>query len=82
MKDTIIHVVSMYQVGGLLENSVDEEHVLTLKSVIAMMEAMDKGILFKIVDIIAFFVKEDIFNCMEILEKISVKKRWQGCVLS
>ena len=74
MKDTIINEASMYQVGGLPGNSV-EEHVLTLKSIIVMREELGKGTIFMIVDIIAFFDKEDIFDCMDTLEKIGVNKK-------
>lgn len=72
--DTIINVAIMFQVVGLPGYSVDE-HVSTLKSVISMRKAIDKGIIFTIVDIIAFFDKEEIFDCMETLEKIRVNKK-------
>ena len=73
MKDIIINNATMYQVGSLPGHSVDE-HVFTLKSIIAMREEMGEGIIFTIVDIIAFFDKEDIFDCMETLEKMGVNK--------
>ena len=52
-----------------------EEHVFTLKSIIVMREELGKGTIFTIVDIIAFFDKEDIFDCMDTLEKIGANKK-------
>ena len=74
MKDTIINEASMYQVSGLPGHAV-EEHVFTLKSIMAMRKELGKGTISMIVDIIAFFDKEDIFDFMDTLEKIGVDKK-------
>ena len=44
----------MYQAGGLPGHEV-EEHVFTLKSIMAMREELGKGTIITIVVIIAFF---------------------------
>ena len=74
MKDKIINEASMYQIGGVPGHEI-EEHVFTIKSIMAMREEMGTGIIFTLVDIIAFFDKEDIYDCMDALEKIGVNKK-------
>ena len=64
MKDKIINEASMYQIGGVPGHEI-EEHVFTIKSIMAMREEMGTGIIFTLVDIIAFFDKEDIYDCMD-----------------
>lgn len=56
MKDKIINEASMYQIGGLPGHEI-EEHVFTIKSIMAMREEMGTGIIFTLVDIIAFLIQ-------------------------
>ena len=74
MKDTLVENASIFQVGGLPGHSI-KEHLITLKTVMARMESTNKGIIFLIVDIISFFDKEDIFDCLETMEEINVNKK-------
>ena len=36
---------------------------------------MGKGIIFLVIDIVSFFDKEDIFDCLETMEEINVNKK-------
>ena len=74
MKKTILESSSIYQVGGQPGHS-PEEHIFTIKSVWAMLEKEQQGIILTLVDIIAFFDREDIYDVMETLHKIGVNKK-------
>ena len=71
MKEPLTSGLSMYQVGGLPGHSI-LEHLLTLKTVLARLEETGEGIVFLVIDIISFFDKEDIFDCLETLETLKV----------
>ena len=64
----------MYQVGGLPGHSIDE-HLLTIKTVLARLEETGNGFLFLVMDIISFFDKEDMYDCLETLEALNVNKK-------
>jgi hypothetical protein len=74
MKEALITRLSIYQVGGLPGHST-LEHLLTLKTVLARMEEIGGGLIFLSMDIISFFDKEDIFDCLDTLEKLKVNKK-------
>ena len=74
MKEPLISQLSMYQVGGLPGHSI-LEHLLTVKTVLARLEEMGSGIIFLVMDIIAFFDKEDIFDCLKTLQALNVNKK-------
>ena len=74
MKEPLTSGLSMYQVGGLPGHSI-LEHLLTLKTVLARLEETGEGIVFLVIDIISFFDKEDIFDCLETLETLKVNKK-------
>ena len=74
MKETILNSSSKYQVGGQPGHS-PEEHIFTIKSVWAMLEMKQQGIILTLVDIVAFFDREDIFDVMQTLHKIGVNKK-------
>ena len=74
MKPAIISGMSIYQVGGLPGHSISE-HLLTIKTILAMLEANGEGLIFLVMDIISFFDKEDIFDCLQTLEEINVNKK-------
>ena len=69
MKEQLVESSSIYQVGGLPGHSVNE-HLLTLKTVMAVMEERKKGFIFLMIDFVSFFDREDIFDCLETLDKI------------
>ena len=71
MKDKIINSSSKFQVGGQPGHSV-EEHLYTIKSLLAKLEHSGDGMIFTLVDIIAFFDRENILDVMDTL--ITVKK--------
>ena len=52
-----------------------DENLLVLKTVITRMEQTGEGIIFLSMDINAFFDKEDIFDCLETLERIGVSQK-------
>ena len=74
MKQKITESSSIYQVGGLPGHSIGE-HLLTLKTVMACKEKENKGFIFLVVDFVSFFDREDIFDCLETLNKIEVNKK-------
>ena len=69
MKTQIIESSSIYQEGGLPGHSI-HEHLLTLKTVMASKEQEKKGFLFLVIDFVSFLDREDIFACLETLDKI------------
>ena len=64
----------MYQVGGQPGNSL-EEHIFSIKSVWKMLESQDKGLIITLIDIVAFFDKENIYDVMQTLSDIGVNKK-------
>ena len=74
MKQCILESSSKYQVGGQPGHSPDE-HIFTVKSVWAMLEKANMGMIITLVDIIAFFDREDIYDVMNTLHKIGVNKK-------
>ena len=74
MKQAIIDSSSIYQVGGLPGHSI-HEHLLTLKTVMACKEKKREGFIFLMIDFVSFFDREDIFDCLETMDKINVNKK-------
>ena len=74
MKQCILAGSSKYQVGGQPGHS-PEEHIFTIKSIWAMLEEQKKGMIITLVDIIAFFDREDIGDVMQTLYKIGVNQK-------
>ena len=74
MKEPLTRRLSMYQVGGLPGHSIIE-HLFTLKTVLARQEEIGKGFIFLVIDIISFFDKESIYDCLETLETLNVNKK-------
>ena len=64
----------MYQIGGLPGHSI-LEHLLTLKTVMARIEELKECVIFLIMDIISFFDKEDIYDCLETMEELEINKK-------
>ena len=74
MKEPLISRLSIYQVGGLPGHSI-HEHLLTIKTILARLEELGEGLIFFVMDIISFFDKEDIFDCLETMEKLQINKK-------
>ena len=74
MKTPLISRLSIYQVGGLPGHSI-AEHLLTIKTVLARLEEIKEGFLFLVMDIISFFDKEDIYDCLETMEALEINKK-------
>ena len=74
MKSPLISRLSIYQVGGLPGHSI-AEHLLTIKTVMARMEDIGEGVLFLVMDIISFFDKEDIYDCLETMKHLGINKK-------
>ena len=68
MKDCILKSSSKYQVGGQQGHGT-EEHLFTIKSVWAMLEKEGMGMIITLVDIVAFFDREDIGDVMQTLHQ-------------
>ena len=74
MKSTILNSSSKYQVGGQPGHS-PEEHLFTIKSVWTKLEMEGSGMILTLVDIIAFFDRENIHDVMQTLNDIGVNKK-------
>ena len=74
MKTPLISRLSMYQVGSLPGHSI-AEHLLTIKTVLARLEEIGEGYIFLVMDIISFFDKEDIYDCLETMEALEINKK-------
>ena len=72
MKDKIIQSSSIFQVGGQPGHG-PEEHLYTLKSLMSLLEYSGDGMVFTLVDIIAFFDREIIVDVMDTL-KVLMKR--------
>ena len=74
MKGRIFKSSSKYQVGGQPGHS-PEEHIYTIKSLWALLEKEGAGIILTLVDIVAFFDRENIYDVMQTLHEIGVNKK-------
>ena len=74
MKEPLVSSSSIYQIGGLPGHSI-MEHLLTLKTIMARMEETGEGVIFLVIDLVSFFDREDIFDCLETLEEIKVNEK-------
>ena len=74
MKQVIINSSSKYQIGGQPGHATDE-HIFTVKCVWARLEKENTGMIITLVDIVAFFDREDMFDVMETLHKIGVNRK-------
>ena len=74
MKSDILKSSSKYQVGGQPGHA-PEEHIFTIKSIWALLEKQNAGMIITLVDIVAFFDREDIYDVMETLHKIGTNKK-------
>ena len=74
MKPPLISNLSMYQIGGVPGHSI-QEHILTIKTVLARLEECGKGLIFFVMDIVSFFDKEDIYDCLETMEVLKINRK-------
>ena len=74
MKQPLISKLSMYQVGGLPGHSTNE-HLLTIKTVLSRLEQLGQGFIFMVMDIVSFFDKEDMFDCLTTMEELDINKK-------
>ena len=74
MKGKILESSSKYQVGGQPGHS-PEEHIYTIKSMWALLEAEGSGMILTLVDIVAFFDRESIYDVMQTLHEVGVSKK-------
>ena len=61
MKQCILEKSTKYQVGGQPGHS-PEQHIFSIKSVWQLLEMREQGIIITLVDIVAFFDKENIYD--------------------
>jgi len=74
MKEKIFASATVFQIGGQAGHSI-EEHIFSLKSLIGLMEMQGRGIILTLVDIIAFFDREDILDVMDTLDTLGVDRK-------
>ena len=74
MKGPILKGSSKYQVGGQPGHA-PEEHLFTIKSLWAKLEMEGWGMILTMVDIIAFFDRENIYDVMQTLHEMGVSKK-------
>ena len=74
MKHQVFVKSTVYQIGGQASHSTNE-HLFTIKSIMGLMESQGDGFILTLVDIIAFFDREDILEVSETFEKMSVNKK-------
>ena len=74
MKQCILESSSKYQVGGQPGHSPDE-HIYTIKSLWAMLDMEGSGMVLTLVDIVAFFDRENVYDVMQTLHDIGVNKK-------
>ena len=74
MKDCILSSSSKFQVGGHPGHAPDE-HIFTIKSLWEMLLMEGSGMILTLVDIVAFFDRENIHDVMQTLHEIGVEKK-------
>ena len=74
MKDRILSSSSKFQVGGQTGHA-PEEHIFTMKSLWAMLLKEGSGMILTLVDIVAFFDRENIHDVMQTLHEIGVENK-------
>ena len=71
MKEKVLTSSSKFQIGGQ-EGHRSQEHLFSLKSVIALKEQIGEGVLFQLYDISKFFDNESLRDVMDTLHDINV----------
>ena len=74
MKDCILSSSSKFQVGGQPGHA-PEEHIFTIKSLWEMLLMEGSGMILTLVDIVAFFDRENIHDVMQTLHEIGAEKK-------
>ena len=74
MKHDIFEKSTICQIGGQARHSTNE-HLFTIKSIMGLTESLGDGFILTLIDIIAFFDREDILDVIETFEKMSVNKK-------
>ena len=74
MKDSILSSSTKFQIGGQ-EGHMSQEHLFSLKSLMAMKEYMQEGIIFQLYDIRKFFDHESLRDVMDTLHDIKVDEK-------
>ena len=74
MKRKIVDNYSKFQIGSIPEHSSDE-HLIVIKNILANLEIRDMGFIFLSADIISFFDKEEVEDCIISLNKLNVNRK-------
>ena len=74
MKKKILSSSSKFQIGGQ-ENHRSQEHLFSLKSVIALKESKGEGLLFQLYDIRKFFDHESLRDVLDTLHDIDIDEK-------
>ena len=74
MKQKIVDGCSKFQIGSIPEHSSDE-HLIVIKNILANLEIRDMGFIFLSADIISFFDKEEVEDCIISLNKLNVNRK-------
>ena len=78
MTEKILQAGSIYQIGGQPGHST-EESIFVIKIIIARAQSSGKGFLFSLVDIVAFFDKEQILDVIDCLDRVGVSRKAAKC---
>ena len=65
---------SKFQKGSIPEHSSDK-HLIVIKNILAYLEIRDMGFIFLSADIISFFDKEEVEDCIISLNKLNVNRK-------
>ena len=74
MKDTIFQSATKFQIGGQPKHRI-QEHILTMRSMMALYEFLDIPIIIQLYDIQKFFDKENLRDVMDTLHDIWVEPK-------
>ena len=74
MKERLSKGASKYQIGSI-PNHCYEEHLVSLKTILAKAEEANEGIMFLSDDLISFFDREGLQDCVDSLKEINVNNK-------
>ena len=74
MKEDLANNVSKFQIGSIPEHAC-EEHVLTIKTILANKELINEGLIFFSADIKSFFDKEDVLDVVNSLKELKINDK-------
>ena len=74
IKEKMFEQSTVFQIGGQAGHFI-EEHLFSIKSLIGLMEEQGRGVILTLVDIIAFFDRENILDVMDTMDSMGVNRK-------